>query len=265
MLDVNVRRAVTMPTDRVQLALTFGKQPGTGSSEFFRQVTKYQSFGMATVQEFWGKLLAAHVDYNNPCSRHVLLAAFGADPLGTARDAAGAFATMAIATTALKEALGFLSPRRKKLLDSSQFAGVNWEDNGLDFIRYSLESLGTISILSDMVVSSLENGTVSASLFPLISNELRNLYKIKRAAFSKSTEGERAKAVSAALAQNIVGYTGIDRHPLTQAFWFSTMGDYLDQWALGDDAYRKKRKRQQRAGYIDSPTSEFFDWVMQGR
>lgn len=251
----------SMPSIRIQGMLTAGLDPNDWKGTWAKVAMQFQSFGAAVNMYHQGRKLASYIDPSDPLFNNILMSSssFGDMALDTTR----MLTNLAIAQFFLNEIITGISGNRQEF--RNDLGEFQYDVLGVKIAQAYSAQLGLAAPLLDGVITNLSRGSgfgggIALSVLPSVSNMARQASKVYTAATKKSTEGHRAEAIGAAMAENAVSWTGISSHPLTQAAWMYYIGDHLKEAQMGD-RYQQWLRQRRRKGYAPSWVQRSNEWL----
>lgn len=255
----------TLPNIRVNDTLALGTMAGSMSGEIVRSFTKFQSFPMAVTKIHWGRKAAGFFDeeqlateFSNNMFRQLFFSTTNTDKAAVVGSFTGFLIEAMLAQMVVGEALNTLSGVSHKTWKDSK-----GEWNPAWFMNYLGQALGIGGVVLDMATNALvqrgTGGGIALPGLPVVSALARPASEILTAATRESTKGHRAEAVSAATVKSLVGLTGFSTAPMFQAAWMYTIGDHLQEMAMGPKAYREYRKRLYKGAWTPGWFAEAMD------
>jgi len=241
MIDKAASDAVTLPNIRTRVALG-----GDDSSEVVKMLTQFMSFGMQTFTNHLKRSYAQHVNLETALGKNIIKDAFAAHPVKATMSLLEYFAYAGTITTLVNELLSGINGNHLAWIKDD--GDINSEK--LTWLaRNYMEPFGVLNTVIDFLTSAICTGVSYVSVAPAAGMLGRMVHRAWRPVTSKSTEDDRGAAVSAALAQDLVSLTGIDRHPATAAVYNEFVGNTLEELSTGEDAFERKKRRREGKGY----------------
>ena len=249
-VNVSADEMTTIPTARVQGALSLATDPNTWLGMGIRALTQFQSFGTGVNFYHWGRRLASHMDMEDPLFNKILSCAAGAT---TAADMATFVTELAVFQFILNEAVSGLAGTRKAVNVNDEFNTGNLSEK---VIKAFVDQAGVFGPLLDAIVTGFEKGRgqgggFSLSVLPSGSTLLGQASRLAQAATRESTADNRGQAIGGALLTNLAYYTGLPNLAYTQAGWNFFIGDKLTEWQQGTN-YNRYLSNRARNGYVPS-------------
>ena len=249
-VNVSADEMTTIPTARVQGALSLATDPNTWLGMGIRALTQFQSFGTGVNFYHWGRRLAAHMDMEDPLFNKMLSCAAGAT---TAGDMVTFVTELAVFQYILNEFVSGFAGTRKAITVNDEFNAGNLSEK---VIKAFVDQAGVFGPLLDAIVTGFEKGRgqgggFSLSVLPSGSTLLGQASRLAQAATRESTANNRGQAVGAAFLTNLAYYTGLPNLAYTQAGWNFLIGDKLTEWQQGTN-YNRYMSNRTRNGYVPS-------------
>ena len=248
-VNVSADEMTTIPTARVQGALSLATDPNTWLGMGIRALTQFQSFGTGVTFYHWGRRMAAHMTPDNPLFNNIFFCLNGG--WTTAMSMVGFVSELALAQFLINEAVSGAAGTRKAVFSNGEFRGDILSEK---IIKAYVDQAGIMAPMLDAIVTGFEKGRgagggFALSVLPSGSTLLGQASRVAQAATKESTQGNRAQAIGAALATNASYYTGLPNHALTQAAWNFIIGDKLTEWQQGAN-YNRYKSNRIRNGYV---------------
>lgn len=248
-VNVSADEMTTIPTARVQGALSLAQDPNTWLGMGIRALTQFQSFGTGVNFYHWGRRLASQMDMNDPLFNKMLCctAGFGS----TAKEMAGFVAELALFQFILNEVVSGMAGTRKAMTVDGEVNAGNITEK---VTKAVVDQAGIMGPLLDAIVTGFERGRgagggFALSVLPAGSTLLGQASRVAQAATKESTKDNRAQAIGGALITNAGYYTGLPNLVYTQAAWNFLIGDKLTEWQQGSN-YSRYRSNRARNGYV---------------
>lgn len=247
LMNASANEMVSMPSARVQGLMFLGNDPNSWRGVGLSTLMQFQSFGAAVNYYQWGRRLANHMDINDPLFSKFFLAISGWGD--TAKDMAGFVTEMAVMQYIINEMVAGVAGNRRSIHNNR--GEIQADAITEKVIKAYLDQTGLASPMLDAIVTGItqprgQGGGISLSVFPTASNVTTKVQRITNAATKKSTEGQRGKAITGAVLQDIFDFTGAPNHPFSQAAWGLIFGDKLLEWQMGTNYNNWLRQRRRR-------------------
>lgn len=261
LINVGADEMTSIPTARVQGALSVGLNPNTWAGFGVNTLLQFQTFGAAVNYYHWGRRLATHMVQGDETFNKFLASIAWQS---AAPDMVGFVSELAVAQFFVNEAISELSGNNRRLVnDRGDFQGdALAEKLGKAFA----DQLGFFGPVLDALVTGIttpqgKGGGIALSVLPTASTTTRKIQRITDAATKDATKGSRASAIGAAAFQDIAEMTGVPNQPMLQALWSLVIGDYLTELQKGTNYDRYMRQRRRR-GYGPSWLQYGWDELM---
>lgn len=251
LINSSADEMTSIPTSRIQGAMSFHNLPNTGVNFFLNTFLQFQSFGAAINYYQWGRRLASYQTPDNTFN-HLLCAFSGhpSDSLTMAQFIAESALVEFFVGEVLREVKG---TNRRLVNDRKEFQTEAAIEKTADALGGTL-GLGNMliqTILSKFMKSTGQGGGLSIPALPALSTLLQKVERISSAATKKSTENNRGQAIAGAVGEDIADVLGFPNNPIVHSAWGLIIGDTFKEWQQGDRASAIKTQRLHR-GYTPS-------------
>lgn len=249
-----------IPNARIKSMLLMDSDPNTRTGLAWRALTQFQSFGASLLWYHWGRRAMSFLSQtDNLFTRNAFLQyAMSTGGWGAAAPMAlsmtGMVAECAFVTFLINEALSAVSGTRQAFRDREG----NWQLDaiGKKAARAVVDQTGALGVGLDAVMGVFDfgrgsGGGLALSVAPVPSSLISGAAKVAQAGMRPGNEGRRLQAMGAQTVSNLMQTTGIPRHPMLQAIYTMTLGDYLDQMSMGDEAYNRRYMRRYKDNYMN--------------
>ena len=233
---------------------------GTGSGKAQAHMTQFQSFGIGLNYYQHARKLAAHMDKNDPLyNRFLMNVSYNKS---TATDFMAFWVESALVAGVLNELIDFVRGNQQSIVGPD--GEINPEVVTKKVTRALFDPTGALGILLDGAFTSLEKGRghgggMALPVAPGVSTLLRDASRVKDALTKESVEGQRGKAVSAAIGQNLIDRTGVLNSLPLKPWAAMLITDKLEEAQKGDQwwSYQDSRLDQ---GYQQSYAKTLTDY-----
>ena len=259
-INANADEMTSIPTMRTQGVSQVHFDPNTWLGFGVNSLTQFQSFGIGLNYYQHARKLAAHMDRNDPLYNRFLMNVSYNKSMAT--DFMAFWIESALIAGVLMEGVDTIRGNRQAITGPD--GEINPEAVTRKASRAMFDPTGVLGIMLDAAFTSLEKGRghgggLALPVAPAASAVLRDVSRVKDALTKESVEGQRGKAVAAAIGQNIVDRTGV-LNSLPLKPWAAMMiTDKLEEAQQGNQwwAYQDRRLDQ---GYQQSYAKTLVDY-----
>ena len=263
MINSGADEMVSIPNERVKAWLRGYTDPNSWTGATWSMATQFQSFGAMMNWTHWTRRWMSFIDPSDELFTNFALATGGMWS-GQVQSFTGMVAEMAIYQGMILEALSYANGKYQSIYSSS--GELQPDVLSKKLIKPFIDTTGSVGILLDAIMGAVsigrgQGGGISFPIAPVPSATISGAGKVINAATRQSTEGHRAEAVLAQIAQNALDVTGIPRIPVLQAGYTMMIGDRLSEIAQGSSAWNRTQARRRRTGYQRNWAYDARDFV----
>ena len=259
-INANADEMTSIPTMRTQGVSQVHHDPNTWIGFGVNTLTQFQSFGIGLNYYQHARKLAVHMDRNDPLyNRFLMNVSYNKS---TATDFMAFWIESALIAGVLNEGIDFARGNKQSIVGPD--GEVNPEVVTKKVTRALFDPTGVLGILLDGAFTSLEKGRghgggMALPVAPGVSTLLRDASRVKDALTKESVEGQRGKAVAAAIGQNIIDRTGVLNSLPLKPWAAMLITDKLEEAQKGDQwwSYQDSRLDQ---GYQQSYAKTLTDY-----
>lgn len=259
-INANADEMTSIPTMRTQGVSQVHHDPNTWIGFGVNTLTQFQSFGIGLNYYQHARKLAVHMDRNDPLYNRFLMNVSYNKSMAT--DFMAFWIESALVAGVLNELIDFVRGNQQSIVGPD--GEVNPDVVTKKVTRALFDPTGVLGILLDGAFTSLEKGRghgggMALPVAPGVSTLLRDTARVKDALTKESVEGQRGKAVAAAIGQNIIDRTGVLNSLPLKPWAAMLITDKLEEAQKGNQwwSYQDSRLDQ---GYHQSYAKTLTDY-----